>query len=411
MNIYRTIYTILYKIYRTLRNIKDDSKLKLLLRTGKLSKVRFVEYENSGKEVLVVKPRTIETIEMPQIFNFIDKGSFDVDYPKISIWKFENARVFHRSDFIQISKDEVIWPKRNNYNFSKNVIMDSFMYKYDYNIGYIKRPLKIIKADVAYSLIGVHSHIWSHSVWEYIPKLFQIRKLIDSINEKLTILVPDYQEPHLKKIVYEELKKYDVEVLVVREDEAVDVKTLYFMERAAKSTDHENYVEIGDFVQPQMTSDIWKQHISIPYIDMYVKDKEKEPSLKLYLPRRNGGYRMMTNNDEIEAYYKEKGFVFVEPHKISFQEVVNLFYHAKIIAGPFSSAFTNLMFCRPGVKAFIMCNYTRAFENFLEPFQQYFGATIKWQLGIDVDKDHPSHSSYYIPYELMKAACQKYGIE
>ena len=119
----------------------------------------------------------------------------------------------------------------------------------------------------------------------------------------------------------------------------------------------------------------------------------------------------MTNNDEIEQYYRDKGYIFVEPHKITIKEVVNLFYHARVIVGPFSSAFTNLLFSRPGTKVFIMCNYTRAFENFLEPFQQYYGIDIKWQLGIDVDKDHPAHSSYYIPYNLMIDACQKYNID
>lgn len=379
--------------------------------SNELTKVHFVNYEDVAEKVLEVKPRTLEEIEMPQIMNFISKGSFLVDYPEINIWKFQDARVFHRSDFVLVEKNKVVWPKRTNYNFSKNVILDYFMYRYDYREGYILKPKEVLSVDTAFSMLGVHAHIWSHALCEYITKLFQIKELLKKIDTKLTVLVPDYGETHLKKIVYGELEKLGVDTLIVKEGVAVDVKTLYFMERAARSTDHENYVEIGDLVQPKMTAEIWKNEISKPLIEKYVDNKEKEPELKLYLPRRNGGYRMITNNDEIEKYYKDRGFIFVEPHKISFKEVVNLFYHAKIIAGPFSSAFTNLIFSRPGTKTFIMCNYTRAFENFLEPFQQYYGIDIKWLLGYDIDKDNPSHSSYYIPYEMMIDCCEKLGIE
>ena len=377
---------------------------------GKLTKAEFVDISKVAEKYIEVKPRSLEEIEMPQIFNFTTKGSFWVDYPEIYIWKFHNSRVFHQSDFIQVGKNEVVWPKRDNFNFSKNLILDSFIYKYDYNECYILKPLRVKKVDYAFSLLGVHANVWSHSVWEYIPKLFQLKNLLKKVGHKLTVLVPDYGETHLKEIVYGELLKLDVDIVVVYSDEAVDVKNLYFMERAAKSTDNEYYVGIGDFTQPRMNAEIWKNEISVPMIEKYVDDKDKAPSLKLYLPRNNGGYRMMTNNAEIDQYYKDRGYVFVEPHKISFKEVVNLFYHAKIVAGPFSSAFTNLLFSRPGTKVFIMCNYTRAFEMFLEPFQQYYGIDIKWQLGYDVDKEHPAHSSYYIPMDKMKEACELYGI-
>lgn len=398
------------KLQRSSITLFKDVDFFVKKKLREINKVEFVDFSEAAEKYINVKPHTIEEIEMPQIMDFTERGSFLVDYPEINIWHFRNARVFHRSDFIQISKDKIVWPKRKFFNFSKNSVLDYFMYRYDYREGYILKPSKVHVVDSAFSLIGVHSDVWSHSVWEYIPKLFQIRKVVAKIGKRITVLVPDYGESHLKKIVYGELDKLNVDILIVREGEAVDVKDLYFMERAARSTDDEYYVAIGDFTQPKMNSDIWKEYISKPLIEQYVEDKEKEPELKLYLARRNGGFRMMTNNDEIEKYYKERGYIFVEPHKISLKEVINLFYHAKIVAGPFSSAFTNLLFSRPGTKAFIMCNYTRAFENFLEPFQQYYGIDIKWLLGFDVDRKHPNHSSFYVPMERMIEACEKYGI-
>lgn len=397
---------VAYKLYDTYKNVL----LSIKKTTGEVHHVEYAKITDYAEKVCTVKEKTEELIEMPRIVNFIKSGEFVVEYPEINIWKFKDAKCFHLSDFIQVDDNKIVWPKMSNFNFSKNVIIDSFMYKYDYFGAYIKKPKVVHEVNIAYSLIGVHSEVWSHAVCEYIPKLFKIRELLKTISDELVVLVPEYHKDHLKPLVYSELEQLDrVKILVVKEGEAVHAKELYYMDGTARFTDHEMYVEIGDAAQPKMVSEVWKEKIVTPWVEKYAE--KKAPSLKLFLARKNGGHRMIMNNDEIEEYFKNKGYIFVEPHKMPLKDVVNLFHQAKYVVGPFSSAFTNLMFSQPGTKALIMCNYTRSFESFLHLIQQYFGVNITWQTGFDVDKRRPSHSSYYMNLDEVKRACDKLGIE
>lgn len=407
---YKAVKKLLIKTYHSLNEKQRSIILFFKEKLGEISKVSFADFSDCAEKILVVKDPTEEIIDLPQIYGFIKEGSMVVNFPEVALWKFDNATVFGRSDFVLLNKKTIVWPKRTYYNFSKNLPQDNFIYTYDYNHAYIRKAKREKNVDVAFSLIGVGATIWSHVLCEYLPKLYTIRKVVSKESRRITVLVPEYGEGHIKDIIYNELEKLDVDILIVKNNEAVIANTLYFMERVGRVTDHEVYVEIGDQVEPKLITDLWKEHVSKPLIDKYVENKDKKPELKLYLARRTDGHRMMTNNGEIEKYYQERGYIFVEPHKIPFKDVVNLFYHASIVAGPFSSAFTNLIFSRPGTKAFIMCNYTRAFENFLEPIQQYYDIDINWLLGYDIDKKHPAHSSYYVPMDRMIEACNKYGI-
>lgn len=400
----------LRKLLDGLKTLLDKIDFIYRYKTGKINRVDYVDINNYAEKVLTVKEKTDEVIEMPRIVDFIKKGDFVVEFPEINLWKFKDAMCFHRSDFIQVADDKIVWPKMANFNFSKNVIIDSFIYKYDFFGAYVKKPKFVHEVNVAYSLIGVHSEVWSHAVCDFIPKLFQIRELLKTITGEVTVLVPEYGKDHLRPLVYSELESLErINILVVKRGEAVHAKELFFMDGSARFTDHEMYVEIGDATQPKMVSDVWKGKIVSPWVEKYAE--KKEPTLKLFLARRNGGYRMIMNNDEIEEYFKAKGYIFVEPHKLPLKDVVNLFHQAKYVVGPFSSAFTNLMFSQPGTKVLIMCNYTRTFETFLQPIQQHFGIDIHWKTGFDVDKSHPSHSSYYVSLEEVKKACETLGIE
>lgn len=378
---------------------------------GIIYKVTYSDFDKHASKVLVVKEPTEEYVELPHIHNFIKDGSMTVYFPEVAIWKFEKAMVFSDSDFVLVNSSEIIWPKRDYYNFSKNLPQDYYIYKYEMDEAYLRKSKKTRIVDVAFSLIGVHSSVWSHVLCEYIPKLYYINKIAKLEEKRLTVLVPNYGNTHINNIVYRELNKLDVDILVVSKEESIKVEKLYFMERVGRVTDHEIYVEVGDQVEPKFITDLWREKITLPLISEFVEDKDKEPTLKLFLSRNTGGHRMIKNNVEIENYFKEKGYIFVEPHKCTLKEVVNLFYQAKIVAGPFSSAFTNMIFSRPGTKSFIMCNYTRSFENFLEPIQQYFSIDIYWLLGYDLDKEHPGHTSFYISKEKMIEACRSYGID
>jgi Flp pilus assembly protein TadD len=70
---------------------------------------------------------------------------------------------------------------------------------------------------------------------------------------------------------------------------------------------------------------------------------EKKPLL--YLTRRNVHQRRMINEDEVCELFARRGFEIVDPGALDFETVRKLFADPACVAGPFGSAFHNLVFC------------------------------------------------------------------
>ncbi len=64
----------------------------------------------------------------------------------------------------------------------------------------------------------------------------------------------------------------------------------------------------------------------------------------LYLDRRRVRPRPLVNEDEVCALFAARGFQIVNPGDLSFDEMRRLFSNPACVAGPFGSAFHNLVF-------------------------------------------------------------------
>lgn len=398
------LYTIrcLQKFYGWYNNVLFSHRFK----TGEIRAARIEEGEKLGKKVLIFKERTRERIELQDIYNFSYNGSYEVECPEINVWLFNNVISFSDTDFVISEDNRAFWQKYYAYNYSKNIVKDSSFVKEEEGILYYTKPQVTHNVECAFSLIGVYAHVWSHSLSEHYIKLSVLGDIVKQSKERVTVLVPDYTDEQLKQIVYNEINKYDVDVFVVKRGEAVVVKQLYFMERPAFFTDHETAVEVGDNVQPQIVADTLKKQL----VEPLVKSVETSDHIKLYLPRR-GSYRSLKNNSEVEALFKSQGFYFLEPHKVSLEEKIKLFRSADSIVGPYSSAFSNLIFSKPGTKVLILSNYYRAFESWLVMHKQHFGMNMLWVTGYD-DKnaENPAHCCFYIPIEKIISASKELGV-
>ena len=404
---------LMYMLRRIIKGISRRIKLfwdgfvfSSKIKSGKIKYGTICQGDQLGDKVLVFKPETEERIELQDIFEFCREGSFLVKCPEIDVRLFKNALCMADNDFVVLNDNKVFWQKYYAYNYSKNIVLDNALIKEDEGILYYKVPQIIHNVNCAFSLIGVFAHIWSHSLSEHYIKLSVLGDIVRLSKDRVTVLVPDYTDEQLKEIVYKELNKYDVDVLIVKKEEAVFAKCLYYMERPAFFTDHEVAVEVGDNVQPKIVADIIKEQLVKPL----VKDLEIKENIKLYLPRR-GSYRSLKNNDEVEAFFKSQGFIFLEPHTVSLKEKVRLFRSAKTVVGPYSSAFSNLIFCRPGTKVLILSNYYRAFESWLVMHKQHFGINMLWVTGYDDKKaSNPAHCCFYIPLDKITAAANVHGV-
>ena len=71
---------------------------------------------------------------------------------------------------------------------------------------------------------------------------------------------------------------------------------------------------------------------------------------KIFISRKDSGYRVVENEDEIFRLFEQRGFKRYFLSELSMIEQVALFRDAEIIAGPHGSGFSNLIYCNPGTK-------------------------------------------------------------
>lgn len=69
---------------------------------------------------------------------------------------------------------------------------------------------------------------------------------------------------------------------------------------------------------------------------------------RIYISRKHAGNRLVVNEVELVEYLYKYGFTMVEMEHLSVAEQINLFNNAQIVIGPHGSAFTNIIFCKPG---------------------------------------------------------------
>ncbi|MGA2331886.1 MAG: glycosyltransferase family 61 protein [Syntrophales bacterium] len=371
-------------------------------------KLPIIDSSNLGKIVKTIKEETIEKVFFPKVFGLALGGQIDFRSPKLDLIKYKNATVFQSSDFILV-QDGAVWEKFHKPQFTKIVPLDKDLLKVENNLIYIKKPSQSVNVKIGYSLCGVHSKVWSHFLVQYLPKLYLIRDLRNTIDQNMTIILPKYTDPQIREIVYTYLNNSEgLEIMELQDNEVAICDSLFHIGNTAYISDHASYISPADFIIPKFVAQSLKNNLlsdsSLIYNDVAdLKDKK----LKLYIGRN--GYRNVLNSTEIEAFFKAKGFDFVFPHTLTLKEKIKLFRRAEIVVGPGSSGFTNLLFSKPNTKVLVFFNFSRCFEPYLGFLSEYFGIDFTVITGFD-DPSAGIHNSYRIPLAKIMSACDHLGI-
>jgi hypothetical protein len=109
-------------------------------------------------------------------------------------------------------------------------------------------------------------------------------------------------------------------------------------------------------------------------------------SRRIYISRKTGKYRKLLNEEEIEHLFKKYGFVVVRPELLSFQEQLDIFSSAEIIAGPTGSAFTNMIFSPSSTKIILFHTHT---SYLFSSIAHIIGQDLIYVTGVDVAGTHP----------------------
>lgn len=106
---------------------------------------------------------------------------------------------------------------------------------------------------------------------------------------------------------------------------------------------------------------------------------------KIYL-RRNSGTRKVTNASEVEERLLAKGYVIVDPEKLTFLQQVQLFNHAKEIVSPTGAALANAIACNPDAKiAILMSKHKDMIYGYWNNMLSPFGIKVNYVLGTIIE--------------------------
>lgn len=396
------IYNILYRIYtrigKILKRYNVVSNEKLLS-----SAYKYPIEKNLFKYIFhVVKPITTEKVRLIPIYQVMYEGELELQSVSHICYRADNALIRPNADYIIVDNKTAIWSKRNLELFTKNIPQDQGLLNYTEEYIIVRAfESNVREFGNVYSLCGVYSDVWSHFMLQYLVKLYSILQLPKDVLSDLTILTPNYTDAHIQEVVNRFISQHlpNAKLATLAKNEMASCKQLYWMDNTTDMIEHVSYVCPFDMITPAYVAQQMRQFF-IPSIESNTTE-----GVKLYITR-HGQWRNMTNNDEVEAYFKSIGFQVIEAHKLDYDSKIRLFQNAKEIVGPYSSGFANLVFCRPGTKVLIFSNVQRTLENFLAFYVQNFQLDAMYVTGKDQTPSDPD-SPFTISLSRIKSAYQE----
>jgi capsular polysaccharide biosynthesis protein len=125
---------------------------------------------------------------------------------------------------------------------------------------------------------------------------------------------------------------------------------------------------------------------------------------KIFL-RRNSGYRIVGNANEIEKLFYSNGFVIVEPEKLTFSQQVVLFNNAKVIVSATGAALANIIFAPHDAKIFILISkHPDTIYWYWQNIACVSGKTVSYVFGKISDSGvNGIHASYTVDLDDLKS--------
>ncbi|MBE0675033.1 MAG: glycosyltransferase family 61 protein [Bacteroidales bacterium] len=362
----------------------------------------------ASENLIDIKQDTIEQVPLIYTHRHIEGGFVNFFYPKIQVRRYSNAIIHPLSDFIILEKGAV-WNKSRQPQFTKVIPLDRNLVDSNRDRIYVKKPEQIIDLKNAFSFCGVHSKTWSHFIVQYLPKIEYIQTIVNMIGGNITVVLPKYNDNHVRTIMYTLLKGVTgILVMEIEDDQSVRCENLFHVEHTAMLSDHASYISPSDIIIPEFALSVIKDKlVNNPAIFPNLIEAERNQYRRLFISRQ--GPRNLQNIAQVELFFKEQGFEIVSPDKMTLEEKRRVFSEASFIVGPHSSGFSNIIFCKPGVKALVLTNFQRVYDLYLSTLANYFKIEIFAVTGWDSQPSY-SHSDYYIPLNKIEDKCKEIGI-
>lgn len=351
-----------------------------------------------------VKTQTYEKVHFAEVYGLSKEYDIDCYSPALNIYKFHNACITDDSDIIVVDK-KAYWDKKFNPLFCKTVPLDNNLVEYNNESVKIKNysVTQYINGS-SFSLLGKFASVWAHFLIQYVSKLYFAEKN-GLLERSINILLPKYKDQHIKKVVYKYLEGKNVNIIEIDPNKRYICEELYYIPTTVCFPNHLHYFLPQDAVYSRACIEGIDACVVKPFKGICSKSILNK---KIYLIRR-GTYRSLINWKEVENYFSGQGYILIEPHKLDFDEKVAIFQNAEIIVGPYSSAFTNIIWCSEKTKILLLSNLPRIVESGLSEYAHMSKCRMLFLTGQDKEQDN-THSEYYIGIDRIKEAL-KYLME
>ena len=125
----------------------------------------------------------------------------------------------------------------------------------------------------------------------------------------------------------------------------------------------------------------------------------------LYLTRKHIGHRPLVNEEEICDLFVSHGFREINPDRLSLPETLDLFSNPACIAGPWGSAFENVVFSsRPPVCLALMPRYSFKYMHNVGVFMHEARVAFGYVVGREMGPGGPNHAPWIVDLDDAKRA-------
>lgn len=285
-----------------------------------------------------------------------------------------------------------------NHNIGENVNYSDIAfhdYRETYKLGRNKiylSSMQRIKMEKGISFCINYNFNYYHFVLECLSK-FQLLEMSDIdiswpiIIDKTARDIPQFQEllaifnkPKRKVIYVDRLQQVDVEDLFI-------FTPIHYLPA--------NYLDIYAI----SCKDVAFNRSNILFLRKTIMDSigkgltEHPSHNKIFISRHNFKRRSY-NNDEIQASLEALGYTTVYPEKLTFTEQVKAFNNAECIVAASGAALTNIIFCRPNTKIYVLTNVYIDLSIF-STIAKYLDLDMTYVIA-DSTESKELHSSFHI---------------
>ena len=295
------------------------------------------------------------SIVIPNILNnsiFIFPEKLQNQSPDVEISLLENCYIYGQS--IGISDKNIVYhPIMYNIDFEcerKNLAFQTLKSLQNKIVQLYINKITPINNTICIHLLDEYAINYYHWLFEIMPKLIQINKIIQQSNElkekKYTLVVNEKLPPQIIESI-KLVVQFNYKVKHLANFESLLCTKLIYCTPF--------WCCLGNKVTKGKSKPLYfmdKKSTELVREKFYVK---KESFRKVYFTRQSATRRKIINEKELKNFLTTNNFEVYDPSKLSFIEQINLLSETKVFISPEGATISNMIFMQPSTTVFSLC--------------------------------------------------------